>query len=80
MNVQDIEGTLPKQVRKLISSKNSEIAEAKVGSYKRGISTKRITNPLKPDYVYIGSSENKNNYAMSRPKTAAQRLDTFINK
>lgn len=53
--VQDIPGAVAKPERKLITSKAEEINEAKSGSLKRGISTKRKTNPLQPDYSYIGA-------------------------
>lgn len=52
----DIPGTAPKTRKEVSSSKAMEITGTRANSYKRGISTKRITNPLQPQYNYLGNS------------------------
>jgi hypothetical protein len=76
LTVFDIPGAIAKQ-KKFSIPKNEIISEAKVGSLKHGISTKRKTNPLTPNYQYLGSSEQIS-YCFSQPKTVAQKFDTFL--
>jgi hypothetical protein len=58
-----------------------DIPETKVNSFKRGIESNRIVNPLNPSYKYPGWSEISNsNSNNARPKTAHQRFDAFIGK
>lgn len=76
LNVKDIDGAIPKKSRYVSSGKQMEVAGSQANSLKRGLSTKRRTNPLEPKYNYLGNQEIKNSY--TRPKTAAQRLDMFL--
>lgn len=61
------------KLKKKNEGKREEIIGAKSGTLKRGMSTKRHTNPLKPKYQYIGNRDFQ-----GRPKSAVQRFDAFI--
>ena len=77
LNTKDIPGAVSKIVRAVESSKKEQIPGTQASSLRRGVSSKRTTNPLAPKYAYPGQSELKNtNY--NRPKTAVQRFDEFI--
>lgn len=67
----DIEGAESKKREHQNPVSKEEIQGAKATTLKRGMSTKRQTNPLQPKYTYLGSSEAK-------PRTAVQRFDAFI--
>ena len=57
--------------------------EAKVDSFKRGISSNRKTDPLNPSYKYPGWSEvqaSSMSTSYQRPKTAHQKFDAFLGK
>lgn len=70
MSNDDIEGTGPGTANKysLYSCNRSklyscdDIEGAKANTLKRGIITKRVTNPLNPNYQYLGNSENLDCY------------------
>ena len=68
----DIEGAESKKKRNYKSVQKQEINGAKASTLKRGMSTKRTTNPLHPEYRYLGCEKP------TRPKTAVQRFDAFI--
>lgn len=79
MVTQDIDGAKPK-INNFVCSKKEEVVGSKPESLKRGISSKRSTNPLQPKYNYPGWSENGGSSyeVFTRPKTAVQRFDAFI--
>lgn len=50
-------------------------------SLKRGMSSNRKTNPLNPNYQYLGWGEVGSNQSSSqRPMTAHQKFSAFIGK
>lgn len=68
LKLDDIKGSNPgsKNTIKYFKGKdfelyNSDIAKANASSLKRGIITKRCTNPLLPKYQYLGETELKEN-------------------
>ena len=70
LKVDDIEGSNigSKNKYKKFMGKNfcydiSDIIGAKSGSLLKGISTKRMTNPLRPKYKYLGAEELKGYYS-----------------
>ena len=52
----DIPGAVTKCVKAVESSKKEQIPGTQVSSLKRGLSSKRTTNPLAPKYAYPGHS------------------------
>lgn len=70
----DIPGAVSRIVRAVESSKKEAVPGSQTNSMKRGLSSKRTTNPLAPKYAYPGHSQApKSQY--TRPKTAVQRFD-----
>lgn len=70
LKTSDIEGTQPGTKNKYsnykhrnsLSLSREDIIGSKAGSRLKGIVTKRQTNPLNPQYEYLGWSESKNYY------------------
>ena len=85
MSNDDIKGTLPGSMNRyaLFSCDRSslyssaDIDGAKAGTLKKGITTKRCTNPLMPQYEYLGNSENLDCYGIttSNPKRENKRYE-----
>lgn len=70
----DIPGAVGRVRIGIESSKKEPVPGAQPDSLKRGLSSKRVTNPLAPKYAYPGHSEAKS-ASYARPKTAVQRFD-----
>lgn len=63
-----------------VANLTADIQGAQVGTKKNGLVSKRIVNPLQPTYDYPGHTEPPavKPTIHSRPRSAAQKLDSFV--
>lgn len=56
--------------------RNDDVEGSHCGSLKRGIATKRETNPLKPEYQYLGRSVNGAGFEINNPYGGHKQYST----